>query len=163
MAFNGLEISMPAHHHMKSPIAVSEPDQRQVLELYQKIQRSRAKLVGPDGKTQSLPVSLYEFLVTLIADLSQGQSVAIVQNDAQLTTIEAARVLGVSRQFLVNLLERNAIPYHMVGTHRRVCVRDVLAYKAKRDSKRRQVLDELTRSEAADGLYDLEPPDDRAG
>jgi excisionase family DNA binding protein len=118
--------------------------------------------VGPDGKTQSLPVSLYEFLVKLIADLCEGQSVAIVQNDAQLTTVEAARMLGVSRQFLVNLLERGDIPYHMVGTHRRIYVRDLLAYKAKRDSNRRRILDDLTRGEAKDGLYDLEPPDDRA-
>lgn len=153
---------MPAQDETKLPIVLSEADQRQVLELYQKIQRSRAKLVGPDGKTQSLPVSLYEFLVKLIADLCEGQSVAIVQNDAQLTTVEAARMLGVSRQFLVNLLERDEIPYHMVGTHRRIYVRDLLAYKGKRDSKRRQVLDELTRAEAEDGLDDLEPPDDRA-
>jgi excisionase family DNA binding protein len=145
------------------PLAISEGDQKQVLELYQKIQRSRAKLVGPDGRTQSLPVSLYEFLVRLIADLCEGQSVAIVQNDAQLTTVEAARMLGVSRQFLVKVLERDEIPHHMVGTHRRVYVRDLLAYKAKRDSKRHQILDDLTRAEAAEGLYDLEPPDDRAG
>ncbi|MCL4854477.1 MAG: excisionase family DNA-binding protein [Bryobacteraceae bacterium] len=158
-----LENLMPAQDETKLPLALSETDRQQVLELYQKIQRSRAKLVGPDGKTQSLPVSLYEFLVKLIADLCEGQSVAIVQNDAQLTTVEAARMLGVSRQFLVNLLERDEIPYHMVGTHRRIYVRDLLAYKAKRDSKRRQVLDELTRAEADDGLYDLEPLDDRAG
>lgn len=144
------------------PLEISDADQRQVLELYKKIQRSRAKLVGPDGKTQSLPVSLYEFLVKLIAGLCEGQSVAIVQNDAQLTTVEAARMLGVSRQFLVKLLEGDKIPFHLVGTHRRIYVRDLLAYKAKRDSKRRQVLDELTRAEAEDGLYDLEPPDDRA-
>jgi excisionase family DNA binding protein len=144
------------------PLAISETDQRQVLELYQKIQKSRAKLVGPDGKTQSLPVSLYEFLVKLIADLCEGQSVAIVQNDAQLTTVEGARMLGVSRQFLIKLLERGEIPHHMVGTHRRIYVRDLLAYKAKRDSSRRKILDDLTRAEAEDGLYDLERPDDRA-
>jgi excisionase family DNA binding protein len=144
-------------------LAISEGDRNQVLELDQKIQRSRAKLVGPDGKTQSLPVSLYEFLVKLIGDLCEGQSVAIVQNDAQLTTVEAARILGVSRQFLVKVLERDEISYHMVGTHRRVYVRDLLAYKAKRDSKRRQTLDDLTRAEVEDGLYELEPPDDRAG
>lgn len=141
------------------PLAISEADQRQVLELYQKIQRSRAKLVGPDGKTQNLPVSLYEFLVKLIADLCEGQSVAIVQNDAQLTTVEGARMLGVSRQFLIKLLERGDIPHHMVGTHRRIYVRDLLAYKAKRDSNRRKILDELTRAEAEEGLYDLEPPE----
>jgi excisionase family DNA binding protein len=153
---------MPSGEETRVPLAISKGDQKQVLELYQQIQRSRAKLVGPDGKTQSLPVSLYEFLVKLIADLCEGQSVAIVQNDAQLTTVEAARMLGVSRQFLVKVLERDEIPHHMVGTHRRVYVRDLLAYKAKRDSKRRQTLDDLTRAEAQDGLYDLEPPDDRA-
>lgn len=142
------------------PLAISETDQKQVLELYQKIQRSRAKLVGPDGRTQSLPVSLYEFLVKLIADLCAGQSVSIVQNEAQFTTVEGARLLGVSRQFLIKLLERGEIPHHMVGTHRRIYVRDLLAYKSKRDSERRKVLDELTRAEAADGLYDLDVPDD---
>lgn len=146
----------------RQPLAISETDQKQVLELYQKIQRSRAKLVGPDGRTQNLPVSLYEFLVKLIADLCEGKSVAIVQNDAQLTTVEAARMLGVSRQFLIKLLERGEIPHHMVGTHRRIYVRDLLAYKARRDSNRRKILDQLTRSEAEDGLYELEPPDDRA-
>jgi len=145
------------------PLAISETDQRQVLELYQKIQKSRAKLVGPDGKTQSLPVSLYEFLVKLIADLCEGQSVAIVQNDAQLTTVEGARMLGVSRQFLIKLLERGEIPHHMVGTHRRIYVRDLLAYKAKRDSSRRKILDDLTRAEAEEGLYDLERREGRLG
>jgi excisionase family DNA binding protein len=144
------------------PLAIAEADQKQVLELYQKFQRSRAKLVGPDGKTQSLPVSLYEFLVKLIAELCEGKSVAIVQNDAQLTTVEGARLLGVSRQFLIKLLERGDIPHHMVGTHRRIYVRDLLAYKAKRDSNRRKILDDLTRAEAEDGIYDLEPPHDRA-
>jgi len=143
-------------------MTIPERDQKQVLELYQQIQRSRAKLVGPDGKTHRLPVSLYEFLVKLIADLCQGQSVAIVQNDAQLTTVEAARMLGVSRQFLIKVLNRDEISHHMVGTHRRVYVRDLLAYKAKRDSKRRQILDDLTRAETVEGLYDLEPPDARA-
>lgn len=152
---------MLSKEETRVPLAISETDQKQVLELYRKIQRSRAKLVGPDGKTQNLPVSLYEFLVKLIADLCEGQSVAIVQNDAQLTTVEGARMLGISRQFLIKLLERGDIPHHMVGTHRRIYVRDLLAYKAKRDSNRRKILDELTRAEAEDGLYDLEPPDDR--
>jgi excisionase family DNA binding protein len=153
---------MRSGEETRVPLAISEGDQKQVLELYQKIQRSRAKLVGPDGRTQSLPLSLYEFLVKLIADLCEGQSVAIVQNDAQLTTVEAARMLGVSRQFLIKMLERDDIAHHMVGTHRRVYVRDLLAYKAKRDSRRRQILDDLTQAEAEDGLYDLEPRDDRA-
>jgi len=89
--------------------------------------------------------------------------VAIIQDDAPLTTVEAARLLGVSRQFLIKLLRRDEIPYHMVGTHRRIYQGDLLAYKARRDGKRRRILDELTCAEAEDGLYDLEPPHARAG
>ena len=71
-------------------------------------------------------------------------------------------MLGVSRQFLIKLLERGDIPHHMVGTHRRIYVRDLLAYKTRRDSTRRKILDNLARAEAEDGLYELEPPNDRA-
>ncbi|MFB3779483.1 MAG: excisionase [Bryobacteraceae bacterium] len=70
-------------------------------------------------------------------------------------------MLGVSHQFLITLLERGDIPDYMAETHRRVYVRDLLAYKAKRDSNRRKILDDLTRAEAEEGLYDLEPPDNR--
>src|ERR1035438_6929567 len=153
---------MRSGEETRVPLAISAGDQKPVLELYRKIQRSRAKLVGPDGRTQSLPVSLYEFLVKLIADLCEGRSVAIVQNDAQLTTVEAARMLGVSRQFLIGQLEKGEIPFHMVGTHRRIYVRDVLAYKMQRDGKRHRILDDLTRAEAEEGLYDRESRDDRA-
>jgi hypothetical protein len=50
----------------------------------------------------------------------------------------------------------------MVGTHRRLYVRAVLVYKMQRDSNRHRILDELTRAEAEEGLYDREPADDRA-
>lgn len=53
-----LEVFSLPERKSELPLAISESDQRQVLELYQKIQRSRAKLVGPDGKTQNLTVSL---------------------------------------------------------------------------------------------------------
>lgn len=130
-------------------------------ELYDQIQQSHAKLVSQDGNTQDLPASLDDFLVKLTADLKKGQSVAIVQNDAQVTTVEGARMLGVSRQFLIKVIDSAEIPHYMVGTHRRIYVRDLLAYKATRDAQRRRVLDELTRAEAVEGLYDLELPDAR--
>ncbi len=38
---------------------------------------------------------------------------------------------GVSRQFLIKVLERGDTPHHMVGTHRRIYVRDLPVYKAK--------------------------------
>ena len=140
------------------PLAVSESDRKDVAALYQKIARSQAQLVGPDGRSQRLPVTVYDFFVQLLADLQAGKSVSIVQSGATLTTVEAANMLGVSRQFLVNLLDASEIPHHKVGTHRRIYVRDLLKYKAMRDGRREKILDELIDAEVADGLYDRQPP-----
>jgi excisionase family DNA binding protein len=142
-------------------ISLSEQDQRDIHDLYAKLRAAEAKLVGPDGKTQVLPGSLYSFLCQLLADLKDGKSVTILQNDATLTTVEAAKLLGVSRQFLVQEIDRRKISHHMVGTHRRMYVRDVLAYKSNRDAERSVRLGELVRAEYEEGLYErgLNDPD----
>lgn len=132
---------------------ITEQDQRDIHELYSKLRAVEAKLVGPDGKTQVLPGNLYSFLCQLLADLKDGKSVTILQSEAALTTVEAARLLGVSRQFLIQEIERKKIPHHMVGTHRRLYARDVLAYKSKRDAGRRTQLDDLALAEYEEGLY----------
>lgn len=140
-------------------VSISEQDQKDILDLYTKIRAAEAKLVGPDGKTQFLPPNLYSFLCQVLGDLKAGKSVTILQSNAELTTIEAAKLLAVSRQFLVQLLEKNEIPYHMVGTHRRLYARDVLAFKGRRDSARRKTLDDLARTEFQQGTYDRTPLD----
>jgi hypothetical protein len=50
-----------------------------------------------------------------------------------------------------------------VGTHRRLYARDVLAYKAKRDTSRSKTLDDLARKEADQGTYDKVPDDFESG
>ena len=135
-------------------VPLSGKDQREIQEIYQKLRTAEAKLVGPDGRTQILPNSLYSFLCRLLSDLKAGNSVTILQSNAALTTVESAKLVGISRQFLIGLLNKGEIPFHMVGTHRRLYARDVLAYKAKRDTARRKTLDDLARVEEEEGLYE---------
>jgi excisionase family DNA binding protein len=142
---------------------VSQNDRQEVEKLYTKLREAEAKLIGPDGKTEVLPNNVNSFLYRLLGDLRAGYSITILQSKAQLTTIEASKLLGMSRQFLVGLLKRDEIPFHMVGTHRRMYARDVLAYKAKRDASRRKVLDDLARAEYTEGVYDRVPDDFSSG
>jgi excisionase family DNA binding protein len=144
-------------------IGLSHKEQKDIIEVYAKLREAEGKLIGRDGKTEVLPNNLYSFLLRLLADLCAGQSVTILQSRHALTTAEAGRVLGISRQFLVQLLEKGEIPFHLVGTHRRIYVRDLLAYKAMRDTSRRKTLDDLARHEFTEGNYDKIPDDFHTG
>ncbi len=141
-----------------SPLPISEKDQKDIEKLYSALKKGKAKLVGPDGESRPLPDSIYAFLVELIGALQQGKCVYILQNQARLTTAEAANMIGASRQFLVNLLEAGEIPYHKVGTHRRIYVQDLMKYKGKRDDRRKKILRDLVAAEVAEGIYDKIPP-----
>lgn len=146
---------LPTEKDQRVPI--SEMDRKEIEQLYAAFRRGKAKLIGPSGEARLLPDSLYSFLVELIGLLNEGKSVMIVQNQAKLTTVEASSLLGVSRQFLVNLLEKGEIPYHMVGTHRRIYAQDLFQYKAQRDKRRHKIIRELAQAEAKEGIYDREP------
>ena len=138
----------------ESAMPVGTAEAREIAKIYESLRQRHPKLVGPDGTARALPASAYAFLCQLMADINQGHSVTILQEQAQLTTVEAAKLLGVSRQFLVSLLESQRIPYFKVGTHRRIYARDLLAFKARRDAARRAALDALSAAEAQEGIYD---------
>jgi excisionase family DNA binding protein len=84
------------------------------------------------------------------------EGIVIMPTDRALTTQEAADFLNMSRQYLVELLERGEIPFTKTGTHRRVKFHDLLAYKERRDAQGREILDELTR--LGQEMGDYSPP-----
>jgi len=147
-----------------SPVDIPAKEQNEIIELYRNalLTGSQAQLVSPTGKSLNIPKSVYSLLVRILKDLSEGASVAILQERQGLTTAQASRLLGVSRQFFVNLLDRGEIAHHLVGTHRRVYIKDLMAFQCRRDNARRAVLDQMVQSEVEAGVYGV-VPDDFAG
>jgi excisionase family DNA binding protein len=111
-------------------------------------------VVQPDGTTDTvtIPTAAFRLLVAILAEMASGNAVRLIPHHAELTTQEAAELLNVSRPYLVRLLDEGRIPFHRVGTHRRVLFKDVMAYRAGNRRARRAALDELTRLDQELGL-----------
>jgi excisionase family DNA binding protein len=86
----------------------------------------------------SLPQSLLR-LVRFAADaLGEGDTVALVSEQAEVTPAQAARLLGVSRQYVDRLIESGVLPARRLprSSYRKIPVRAVLAHAVGRERKR---------------------------
>ena len=102
-----------------------------------------------------LPASVVRAIARMIEELSAGKPVAlhlIADEGQELTTSQAAQMLRLSRPTLIALLDRGELPFRMVGTHRRLAVGDVLAFR--RNSRRRPPRTP-TRDERLRGLEEM--------
>ena len=118
---------------------------RQLAPLLQR--RPSTVVIRPEtdhrGPKVEVPLEAFELFVELLGHLANGNAVTVLPVHAEMTTQQAAAILNVSRPHLISLLEANEIPFKMVGTHRRIRIRDLLAYKQADDAERRKTIDEL--------------------
>jgi excisionase family DNA binding protein len=111
-----------------------------LLRAHPEIDRARVRL---DDEDLILPRAALELLRNLLGEMARGNAVTTVPVHAELTTQEAANILNVSRPHLVKLISDGQIPHTMVGSHRRVRLKDLLDYKQQQDERSRSALDEL--------------------
>ena len=133
------------------PVEPTEEDARQAQESVSQLikhlqhpEQVRIIVEGDqNGATIRLPPVALRLLKDMLVQMAQGNAITLIPTHAELTTQQAADLLNVSRPFLIGLLDNNAIPHRKVGTHRRVCYRDLMEYKRNTDASRRKVLDDL--------------------
>lgn len=133
------------------PSSISDSDKRAA----QDASRALAQLSGrgsvhveaeaANGSHQTfvLPAAAVRLLTDMLVHLADGRAVSVMPENAELSTRQAADMLNVSRPHLVKLIGEGALPCHMVGSHRRVMLQDVIAYKAKRHREAGEAMDAL--------------------
>jgi excisionase family DNA binding protein len=136
-----------------TPVKAPEDQRKDLADLLRLVRHETSdqgepgqyRLVSPSGDETALPESVFLLLERVVEVLARGDALTIVPVGKELTTQQAADILNMSRQYLVRLLDDGRVPFHRTGTHRRVRIEDVLAYKRQRDRDRIASLDDLTR------------------
>ena len=108
------------------------------------------RLVDADGHEIALGEDVAEAFQAAIAEMR-------VRDTDELTTQQAARLIGVSRPTLIRLLDTGAVAFRRTnGTHghRRISRRDAFAYLRADLQRRRRALDELAADAEAFGFFD---------
>ncbi len=138
--------------------AIQQPTERETFQmkaLYELVlAQENIALSSASQQPLPLPGSLVQVLRQILGFMSQGKGVAVTPVLRELTTQTAADLLGVSRPFLIELLNKQAIPFHLVGTHRRIYLKDLLRYREHRDGQRKEVLNRMAREAMNEGDYD---------
>ncbi len=136
------------------PVVLPESDEGQIQELHRMLQLGVPALVGADGERLELPDAVYRLLKDIARNMRLGRAIVLIPENQQLTTQRAADLLGVSRPHLIKLLEAGGLPYHKAGSHRRIYLKDLIAYQERRDAERKAALDRIAREAFESGLYD---------
>ncbi len=138
----------------QQPIGVREAEEALIRELNRVLQLGTPALVAADGKRIDLPNSVFGLLKDIARNMQLGRAVVLVPEDRQLTTQRAAGLLGVSRPHLIKILEAGELPYHKAGSHRRIYLKDLAAYRKRRDAARKAALNRIAKEAFESGLYD---------
>jgi excisionase family DNA binding protein len=127
----------------------------EILKQYIKDHGSASlKLIGAGGKEIALPDSILRLVYEAMVSAASGKRLRLVEEDEEVSPEKAAEFLQVSRPYLVRLLDNGEIPFHYVGTHRRITMSDLIEYKRRRKIKSKEALQRMTELSEEMGLYD---------
>jgi hypothetical protein len=90
---------------------------------------------GPD-QTVALPPDAAALIGTLLGHLLEGERVAVLTEDQELSPNDAASILGISRPLVVHRMDIGELAFRYVGKHRRARLKDVLDLQGKIAARR---------------------------
>ena len=91
----------------------------------------------------ALPLSALRLLDAILEANANGHAVTVMPSHGELTPNQASEMLGVSRPFLIKLLDEGHIPFRRVGAHRRIRIDALENYRRAEEERQLSVLAQL--------------------
>ena len=98
-----------------------------------------------------LPPKALRMVARFLGAMGERRPIAFVPQKHELTTVEAAHFLNVSRPFVIKEIELGRLKHHKVGSHRRIAYEDLVEYMRTMREGQLQALQTL-----ADDAQDLQ-------
>jgi excisionase family DNA binding protein len=159
------------------PATIDDPMQAQARQL-EALLATSAGAPDPGGQpwttrldratrqNPELASGLHQVVLAAVHAWASGQPLLVATpKDDEVSTGEAAKMLGYTRSHIVNLINRGVLPARVPldrpGTHRKVRVADVLAYQARMGQRTRMLMElaQLSADQDLDAIDVLVPPD----
>lgn len=112
----------------------------------------RIRIESSSGDAVTVPESLSNLLQAVLRLAATGETVGITRLSKALTSVEAAKFLGMSRPTLMKLASNGEIASHKVGSHTRFNRTDLRAFAEQRLQSQRESFDDLRSFEDAQGF-----------
>lgn len=95
--------------------------------------------------------TLAVFLHSVLAASARGADIGVFAEDVEFSPNQAAEILKMSRPHLLSFMDRGDLPFHRVGTHRRVKMTDLREFMAAREAGAEIVANAMNRGTSKSG------------
>lgn len=99
-----------------------------------------------------VPPQALKVIAQVLGAMSERRPIVLMPSKQEVSTVEAANFLNVSRPFVIKEIEQGRLPYRMVGTHRRIAFNDLMQYAEKMRACQQSALDRMAENAHELGL-----------
>lgn len=111
-------------------------------------------LEGDDGAIPAiqLPPQALRLIAQVLGTMSERRPVVLMPAKQEMSTVEAANYLNVSRPFVIKEIEAGRLKHRMVGSHRRIEFEDLDAYAREMRARQESALQRMADNAREMGL-----------
>lgn len=138
----------------QAEVEVAKAAQRLIMESLDRPHARKISITSDDayGSSIEVPPNVLRIIGHTLGLLARNQRVVLLPEKDELSTVEAANFLNVSRPFVIKEIEAHRLNCRMVGSHRRILFLDLIEYANNMRESRQKALDKMAENANELGL-----------